>query len=101
MVGFGLSSDAIQTVTDSSGTETVNLPAGITLTNRNLYKIAITGDQVEFWINGNQVATHTTNLPDVLPFLMFYNVSEAGGSSTLDVGYCHVFYRGFDDQRSF
>jgi|TARA_R110000744_G_scaffold355954_1_gene462590 hypothetical protein len=101
VVGFGLSSDAIQTVTDSSGTETVNLPAGITLTNRNLYKIAITGDQVEFWINGNQVATHTTNLPDVLPFLMFYNVSEAGGSSTLDVGYCHVFYRGFDDQRSF
>ena len=87
-----------------SNTENTTMVRGVFLefeANRNLYKIAITGDQVEFWINGNQVATHTTNLPDVLPFLMFYNVSEAGGSSTLDVGYCHVFYRGFDDQRSF
>ena len=101
VVGFGLTSDAIQTVTDSSGTETVNAPSSIVLTDRNLYKIAITEGLVEFWINGNQEATHTTNLPDVLPFLMFYNVSEAGGSSTLDVGFCHVFYRGFDDQRAF
>ena len=101
VVGFGLTSDAIQTITDSSGTETVNAPSNITLTNRNLYKIAITEGQVEFWVNGNQVATHTTNLPDVLPFLMFYNGSEATGSSTLDVGFCHVFYRGFDDQRAF
>ena len=101
IIGFGLVGDAIQTVTDSSGTETVNAPAGITLTNRNLYKIAITPGQVEFWINGNIVATHTTNLPDILPFLMFYSASEGGGSSVLDVGYCHVFYRGFDDQRAF
>ena len=101
VVGFGLSSDAIQTITDSAGTETVTSPSAITLTDRNLYKIAITEGQVEFWINGNQVGTHTTNLPDVLPFLMFYNGSEGTGSSTLDVGFCHVFYRGFDDQRAF
>ena len=75
--------------------------SNITLTDRNLFKISITEGQVEFWINGNQVATHTTNLPDTLPYLMFYCASEGGGSSTLDVGFCHVFYRGFDDQRAF
>ncbi len=62
------------------GTETVNSPSSITLTDRNLFKISITEGQVEFWINGNQVATHTTNLPDILPYLMFYNGSEAAGS---------------------
>ena len=101
IIGFGLSSDAIQTVTDSSDTETANLPSSITLTNRNLYKMAITEGQVEFWINGNSVATHTTNLPDIMPHFMIYNASESGGASTVDLGFCRVFYRGFDDARSF
>ena len=101
IIGFRLSSDAIQAINDSSGTETVTAISNITLTDRNLFKISITEGQVEFWINGNQVATHTTNLPDTLPYLMFYCASEGGGSSTLDVGFCHVFYRGFDDQRAF
>ena len=101
IIGFGLVGDAIQTVTDSSGTETVNAPSSITLTNRNLYKLAITENQVEFWINGNSVATHTTNLPDIMPHFMIYNASESGGASTVDLGFCRVFYRGFDDARSF
>ena len=101
IIGFSLSSDAIQTVTDNGGTETTNLPSSVTLTNRNLYKMAITENQIEFWINGNQVATHTTNLPDIMPYFMIYNASEAGGSSTVDLGFCRVFYRGFDDARSF
>ena len=101
IIGFGLSSDAIQTVTDSAGTETVNLPSSITLTDRNLFKISITEYQVEFWINGNQVATHITNLPDIQPYFMVYSASEAGGASTVDLGFCRVFYRGFDDARSF
>ena len=101
IIGYGLSSDAIQTVTDNGGTETTNLPSSVTLTNRNLYKLAITENQIEFWINGNQVATHTTNLPDIMPYFMIYNASEAGGSSTVDLGFCRVFYRGFDDARSF
>ena len=101
IIGFGLVGDAIQTVTDGSGTETTNLPSSITLTNRNLYKMAITENQVEFWINGNSVATHTTNLPDIMPHFMIYNASESGGASTVDLGFCRVFYRGFDDARSF
>ena len=101
IIGFGLSSDAIQTVTDASGTETVNAPSSITLTDRNLYKMAITENQVDFWINGNQVATHTTNLPDIMPHFMIYNASEGGGASTVDLGFCRVFYRGFEDARSF
>ena len=63
--------------------------------------MAITENQVEFWINGNRVATHTTNLPDIMPHFMIYNASEAGGASTVDLGFCRVFYRGFDDARSF
>ena len=58
-------------------------------------------NQVEFWINGNSVATHTTNLPDIMPHFMIYNASESGGASTVDLGFCRVFYRGFDDARSF
>ena len=76
-------------------------PVCITLTDRNLFKISITENQVEFWINGNQVATHITNLPDIQPYFMIYNASEAGGASTVDLGFCRVFYRGFDDARSF
>jgi hypothetical protein len=32
---------------------------------------------------------------------MIYNASESGGASTVDLGFCRVFYRGFDDARSF
>lgn len=83
IIGFGLSGDAIQTLTDSAGVETTNLPANITLTDRNLYRIAITENKVEFSLNSNVVATHTTNLPDIFPYLLFYNASESSGASTL------------------
>ena len=101
LIGFGLNSDSLISITDNAGTESTTAISGITLTNRNLYRITVTGGQIEFSVNGNLVATHTTNIPDIIGYLQYYLDTEGGGSSTLDVGFVHVFYRGIEDTRSF
>jgi len=100
LIAFGLSSDSLVAVSDSGGTETTTAISGITLADRNFYKIAITKGQIEYFINGNVVANHTTNIPDVVGYLQFNHDTEAG-TSNLDVGFVHVFYRGIEDTRSF
>ena len=101
LIGFGLNSDSLISITDNAGTESTTAISGITLTNRNLYLITVQGGQVEFSVNGSIVATHTTNIPDIIGYLQYYLDSQGGGSSTLDVGFVHVFYRGIEDTRSF
>ena len=101
LIGFGLASDSLVAISDSSGTETVTAISGITLTNRNLYRITIQGGQVEFSVNGSILATHTTNNPDIIGYLQYYLDSEGGGGANLDIGFVHVFYRGIEDTRSF
>ena len=101
LIGFGLNSDSLISITDNAGTESTTAISGITLTNRNLYRITVTGGQIEFSVNGNLVATHTTNIPDIIGYLQYYLDTEGGGSSTLDIGFVHVFYRGIEDTRSF
>ena len=101
LIGFGLNSDSLISITDNAGTESTTAISGITLTNRNLYRITVTGGQIEFSVNGNQVATHTTNIPDIIGYLQYYLDTEGGGSSTLDIGFVHIFYRGIEDTRSF
>ena len=101
LIGFGLNSDSLISITDNAGTESTTAISGITLTNRNLYRITVQGGQVEFSVNGSIVATHTTNIPDIIGYLQYYLDTEGGGSSTLDVGFVHVFYRGIEDTRSF
>ena len=66
LIGFGLNSDSLISITDNAGTESTTAISGITLTNRNLYRITVTGGQIEFSVNGNLVATHTTNIPDII-----------------------------------
>ena len=101
LIGFGLNSDSLISITDNAGTESTTAISGITLTNRNLYRITVTGGQIEFSVNGNLVATHTTNIPDIIGYLQYYLDTEGGGSSTLDIGFVHIFYRGIEDTRSF
>ena len=101
LIGFGLNSDSLISITDNAGTESTTAISGITLTNRNLYRITVTGGQIEFSVNGNLVATHTTNIPDIIGYLQYYLDTQGGGSSTLDIGFVHVFYRGIEDTRSF
>ena len=96
IIGFGLTTDALRTITDSAGTETTSSPTGLTLTNRNLYRITVNSSQVIFTINGNVAATHTTNLPNILPYLTFYVTAEAGGSGIADIGFINLWYRGVD-----
>ena len=100
LIAFGLASDGLVAVSDNAGTETTTAISGITLSDRNFYKIAITKGQIEYFVNGNVVATHTTNIPDVVGYLQFNHDTEAG-SANLDVGFVHVFYRGIEDTRSF
>jgi len=100
LIAFGLSSDSLVAVSDNAGTETTTAIAGITLADRNMYRLSITGGQVEYSVNGSILATHTTNLPDVIGYLQFNHDTEAGASN-LDVGFVHVFYRGIEDTRSF
>ena len=100
LIAFGLASDSLVAVSDNAGTETTTAISGITLTDRNLYRLTILGGQVEYSVNGNILATHTTNIPDVIGYLQFNHDTEAGASN-LDVGFVHVFYRGIEDQRSF
>ena len=101
LIGFGLNSDSLISITDNAGTESTTAISGITLTNRNLYRITVTGGQIEFSVNGNLVATHTTNIPDIIGYLQYYLDTQGGGSATLDIGFVHVFYRGIEDTRSF
>ena len=101
LIGFGLNSDSLISITDNAGTESTTAISGNTLTNRNLYRITVTGGQIEFSVNGNLVATHTTNIPDIIGYLQYYLDTEGGGSSTLDIGFVHIFYRGIEDTRSF
>ena len=104
LIGFGLNNDQLIAITDNAGTETVTSDLGFNasaLTSRNLYRITIQGGQIEFSVNGNIVATHTTNITDIIGYLQYYLDTQGGGSSTLDIGFVHVFYRGIEDTRSF
>jgi len=100
LIAFGLASDSLVAVSDNAGTETTTAISGITLADRNMYRLSITGGQVEYSVNGNILATHTTNLPDVIGYLQFNHDTEAGASN-LDIGFVHIFYRGIEDTRSF
>lgn len=49
---------------NGSTATTTDVSSGITFTNWNTYEIIFTpGTEAKFYINGNLVATHTTNLP--------------------------------------
>lgn len=100
LIAFGLASDSLIAISDIAGTETTTAISGITLADRNMYRLSITGGQIEYIVNGNILATHTTNLPDIIGYLQFNHDTEAGASN-LDIGFVHVFYRGIEDTRSF
>jgi len=100
LIAFGLASDSLVAVSDSGGTETTTAISGITLSDRNLYRLSITNGQIEYSVNGNVLANHITNIPDVLGYLQFNHDTEAG-TSNLDIGFVHIFYRGIEDTRSF
>lgn len=86
IIAWALTGDALQSLTDVGGVETINTGFGETLTNWNKVKIVVSPGHVTFYINGTQVADHTTNLPDFPFYLNFFVDTEAGGAATIELG---------------
>jgi len=85
-IGFDrdVATDKFYTTTANGSATTQNQVIGITYSNTNNYRIVvdITNSKVEFYINGNIVATHTTNIPSGIFTFAFGQYS--GGASGLD-----------------
>lgn len=92
LVGAG---NALQTVTDDAGVETVNTGFGETLTNWNKFRIDVLGATVRFYLNEALVATHITNLPDFPFYLNFFVDTNAGGAATPEIGIVRVWTEDF------
>jgi hypothetical protein len=88
LIGAG---NALQTVTDLGGVETVNTGFGETLTNRNNFRMEIYRGHVVFFLNGTQIADHVANLPDQAMFPNFYILNGAGGASTPAIGVVKIY----------
>lgn len=95
IIGFALNADALQTVTDSGGAETVNAPAA-TLTNKNKFRIEFRpgSSRSSFFLNGTLVATHT-NTPIVPQYINWFVDTEAGGAATVKVGAVRAWVNDF------
>ena len=94
IIGWALLSDALQSVTDNAGAETVNTDFhSVTLeATWNKLLIDIYAGHADFYVNGGLKASHTTNLPDYPMWLNFYIDTEGGGASTIELGVIRVWY---------
>lgn len=93
IIGFGLLGDALRTITDLGGVETVGVPAGIVLTEWNKYRIYVRADgSVQFLINEAVSVVHTTNIPLGNFFLQLYVDNEAAVQGELHLGPIVVSY---------
>jgi len=86
IICFALLADALQTVTDNAGVETVNTGFGETLTNHNLFQIEVIAGAVNFYLNRNLIATHITNIPNIPMYINFYADTNALGAATIGIG---------------
>jgi len=91
IIGFGLIADALQTITDDAGAETVNTGFGETLTAYNKFKIYVANNSVKFYLNETEIAEHTTNFPNASMYMNFYYPTEAGGASILSLGTIRIW----------
>ncbi len=92
LIGFGLIGDALQTITDSAGVETVNTGFGENLANHNKFRIEIYEGNVDFYLNEVLIATHIVNIPVNPMYLQFFVDTEAGGPCIFDIGIARCWY---------
>ena len=93
--GFGLSADALITITDDNGTEgTTAVTGGPTLTNMNKYRIEVSNGLIAFYVNDVLTNSHTTaNQLVTRPIqLNFAILAEAAGNAGLDIGAVRAYY---------
>lgn len=92
LVGAG---NALQSVTDLAGVETVNTGFGENLANLN--KLRITAVQiagvatVQFLLNETVIASHITNLPDLPMYPNWFFDTGAGGACTPQIGIVRIW----------
>lgn len=93
LIAFILTADALNSLTDDGGAETVNAVGAPVLTNWHLYAVEVYHGGVVFYIDGAAVAQHVTNLPDQNWYLTWYLPQEAAANSgQLHVGRLGCFY---------
>ncbi len=77
---INVSGNTIQARTVSGGVATTtNYAVGASVYNYYSYTIIATKSKVEFYFDGNLIATHTTNIP-TLPLNMYFDVSTWSGN---------------------
>ncbi len=93
IIGFALvgAGNALQTVTDLAGAETVNTGFGENLAAKNKFRVTIRQTPagvgtIDFYLNETLIATHITNLPDLPMYKNWYFDTNVGGACTPQVG---------------
>jgi hypothetical protein len=86
LIGWGMTANILQCITDDGGAETVTADPTTTMTALNKFKIEVSLNSVVFKVNEVIVATHIVNLPNIPAYLNFYYPTGAGGASILSLG---------------
>jgi hypothetical protein len=102
VIGFALigAGNALQTVTDLAGVETVNTGFGENLANKNKFHIVIGQTAlgvatILFYLNEALIATHITNLPDLPMYKNWYFDTTAGGGMVPQIGINRLWTEDF------
>jgi len=92
IIGFALvgAGNALQTVTDIGGVETVTTGYGENLALMNKFKIDAYEDHVKFYLNEVEIADHIANLPDLVAYLNFFYDTNAGGACTPEIAITRI-----------
>ena len=86
IAGFILTADALNSITDNGGVETVNAVGAPVLTNWMKLAIVAYNGMIEFYVNEVMQARHVTNLPEYNVHGMFYLPQEAA----VNTGELHI-----------
>lgn len=101
IIGFALTGagNALQTVTDLGGVETVTTGFGENLAVRNKLRIELYRGHAAFFLNEVQVADHMAHVPESPFFPNFYVATTVAGAATINLGIVRVWVE--DLQRDF
>lgn len=99
IVGFGLvgaaPAQALQTITDLAGVETVNTGFGENMAALNKFKVTVVQiagvGTIQFYLNEVLIASHIANLPDLPMYPNWYFDTTALGPCTPQIGIIRIF----------
>ncbi len=92
LIGFGLVGDALQSVTDSGGVETVATGFGENLTAHTKLRIEIYESTVDFYVDEVLVATSAANIPVNPMYIQMFLDTDGGGACAFDIGIVRCWY---------